>query len=254
MENFDVLDERYMTKLERYDELSKLYAQLPASALDSATLNRQNLLMDTTVRLRLLEVDDTAQFLDTAFLVKRNKNLFAVRPEKASSDVEPNEEGKSWMEKTFDEKWERYRTSYGDDPNLMVRELSNSFIHKLPYLLFVSLPFFALFLKWVYWRQKHFYYSDHAVFTLYHYIFSFLVLLLFFAFHSLADWSGWSFFNTIGNLFLILWPLYLYLGMRRFYGQGWRTTFGKFVLVNLLGFISLVGLFILFILISIIQL
>ena len=93
-----------MTKLERYDELSKLYAQLPASALDSATLNRQNLLMDTTVRLRLLEVDDTAQFLDTAFLVKRNKNLFAVRPEKPSSDVEPNEDGKSWMEKTFDEK------------------------------------------------------------------------------------------------------------------------------------------------------
>jgi hypothetical protein len=254
-ENFYVLDERYMTKLERYDELSRLHAQLPGTTIDSVTYQRLNLLMDTTVRLRLLEVDDTMQVTDTTFLITRDKSRFVVRPLQVNADAVVDKEDRNWMiEKTFDEKWDKYRTSYGDDPNLMAKDLINAFIHKLPYLLFVSLPFFALILKLLYRRNRSLYYSDHAIFTLYHYIFSFILLLFFLFFNSLKNWSGWGIFDRIATITMWLWPIYLFIAMKYFYGQRLGKTLGKFLLVNFFGIISLLMLFSIFILLSVFQL
>ncbi len=247
-----LLNTRYLTKLERFDQSAALYPQVKKSHANTVLQQRLDYMLDTTVTLKLQKKTDTTVVSDSSFNISLNNSNYVATPIRNFSLVDTA--NSIWVERRFENKWQKYQAQYGDDPNKLLAKMGNDFLHKLPYMLFVSLPIFALFLNWVYWRQKQFYYSDHAVFTLYHYIFSFLVLLLFFGFNALADWSGWSFFNTIGNLFLILWPLYLYLGMRRFYGQGWRATFGKFVLVNLLGFLSLVGLFILFILISFIQL
>lgn len=253
LKNIDVLDERYMTKLERYDELSRLHAQLPATGTDSAALGRLNLLMDSTMRLRLLKVADTTQITDTSFLVTRNKERFVVKPEKSGLTTFVDEKDDTWIERTFEDKWKKYRTSYGDDPNLMLRDLSNSFIHKLPYLLFVSLPFFALILKLLYRRNRSLYYSDHAIFTLYHYIFSFILLLFFFGFSALKNWSSWGIFDNLATITVWLWPAYLLIAMKYFYGQRWRKTLGKFLLVNFFGIISLIMLFGAFILLSVFQ-
>lgn len=73
-----------------------------------------------------------------------------------------------------------------------VKLFLDALLHKLPYLLFVSLPFFALLLKLLYIRRKNFFYSDHAVFTLYHYILSFILMLALFGVDALEGWLGWG--------------------------------------------------------------
>ena len=129
---------------------------------------------------------------------------------------------------------------------MVFQDFADDFTHKLPYLLFVSLPIFALLLKLLYRRHKNYYYSDHAIFTLYHYIFSFIVLLLYFAFDVMRDWLDWTILNYIIGALIIYWGLYLLFGMKRFYKQGWGKTIAKFLILDLLGVITLLILFTIF--------
>ena len=116
------------------------------------------------------------------------------------------------------------------------------------------MPFFALLLKLLYIRRKNFYYSDHAVFTFYHYILSFILLLLYLGIDKLHDLSGWGFFNFLLIPLVLAWPVYLYLEMKYFYRQGPGKTFAKFLLLNGLGFFLIMILLLLFALLSVFQL
>jgi hypothetical protein len=49
------------------------------------------------------------------------------------------------------------------------------------------------------------------------------------------------------------WPVYLYFEMKHFYRQGWAKTLIKFVLLNIIGCLILLVLFIAFILLTIFQ-
>jgi uncharacterized protein DUF3667 len=132
-------------------------------------------------------------------------------------------------------------------------KFTNSFLHTLPYLLFLSLPFFAAILKLLYIRRK-FYYSDHAILTIHHYIFSFVLLLLTIGAFSLYNWLGWGILVWLGIILIICWPLYLYFEMKNFYGQGIFKTLIKFLLLNTLASVVLMILFLVFLFLSIIQL
>lgn len=142
---------------------------------------------------------------------------------------------------------------YSDDPNEGLKKVVDSFAHRLPYILFVSLPFFALILKLLYVRKKNFYYSDHVIFTLYHYIFSFILLLLIAGLGVLKDWLGYGIFGWLILALIILWAVYLYKGMKRFYGQSRSKTIIKFLLLNFLGLISIFILFLAFLFFSVFQ-
>lgn len=132
--------------------------------------------------------------------------------------------------------------------------LLDGFLHRLPYLLFVSLPFFAFLLKLLYIRRKQFFYSDHAVFTLYHYIFSFMLLLVVTAVYALRKSTDWSAFNYLVGVLILTWPVYLYLEMKRFYLQSHARTAVKFLLLNQAGLFVLLCPFGIFFLFSIFQL
>src|SRR4030095_9271197 len=72
-------------------------------------------------------------------------------------------------------------------------ELINKFIHSIPYLLFVSLPLYALFLKLLYIRhRKQYYFADHGVFLIHLYVFTFLFLLFYFGLDKLHEQTHWK--------------------------------------------------------------
>jgi len=135
----------------------------------------------------------------------------------------------------------------------VMRVFFESFLHRMPYLMFLSLPFFALILKLLYIRRKSFFYSDHAIFTLYHYIFSFFILLVIFGFVALQDWLHWQLFDWIRSLLFLFWIFYLYKSLRNFYGQSRAKTLSKFLLLNLLGLFAMLLLFVIFVFFSIFQ-
>ena len=118
------------------------------------------------------------------------------------------------------------------------QELKKEVISYLSISLFVLLPLFTLFLKFYYIRRK-FTYVEHLVFVFHTQTVFFLLLTIFFLL---------NYFNNqdfIIPVFLLMFLIYLYIAMRKFYNQGHIKTFIKFMLINIsFSIISSFGFFI----------
>ena len=104
--------------------------------------------------------------------------------------------------------------------------------HLIPQILFLTLPFFALMLKFYYVRQKKFYYVSHLIFTLHLYIFIYINILVINCFGSLAKWSKIYYFYDITLLLGVGGIIYSLLAMKNFYCQSWGKTIIKFLLIS----------------------
>ncbi|GAA4332255.1 DUF3667 domain-containing protein [Flaviaesturariibacter amylovorans] len=234
---------RALSKAERYEVAAGLNP--PKDSFQVHALAR---VLDTT---RLLYIDD-ARHPDSVVTLHGQKYYLEPDEPVDTSKKEPDEDD-SWLERTIESRFTQLEKREDDNAGTTQQLVFDGFMHRLPYLLFVSLPFFALLLKLLYVRRKMFY-SDHMVFTLYHYIFSFLMLLFVIGFRKLKALSGWDIFDWI-NLGLLLYSIiYLYKGMRRFYGQRRARTLGKFVLLNILASFIVILLLFTFLLITAAQL
>ena len=90
-----------------------------------------------------------------------------------------------WIMRRLQKKQIEIDEKYRENPAAALKKLAESVLHRLPYMLFVSLPLFALILKLVYIRRKQFYYADHGVFTIHLYVFTFLLLMAVFGLSKL---------------------------------------------------------------------
>lgn len=244
----NITGQEELSKAERYDVAAKL--------------NTQNAYLPDTVLSPLKVV------LDTSYEVVTNLKISGYVPEdsiypvrwklgnqaywaRKKDDKPLLTSNAQWLEKSLASKWERYKQQYDGDTDAMISGFVDKLVHRFPYLLFLSLPFFAAILKLLYLRRKKFFYFDHAVFTLYHYIFSFILLLLIIVVDALEKRFGWHLLSTLELLLIISWFVHLFVAMRRFYGQGRGRTFLKFVLLNLLASLALLLLFLCFIFYSV---
>ena len=96
--------------------------------------------------------------------------------------------------------------------------------------LFIFLPLFTLFLKFFYVRRK-FTYVEHLVFVFHTQTVFFLLSIIFYLLYYFSPK------DYMTGIFLLLFIIYLYLAMRRFYQQGRFKTFLKFILINFSFFI-----------------
>jgi len=112
---------------------------------------------------------------------------------------------------------------------------------KLPFILFVSLPFLTIVFAILYYRKK-LSYAEHMVF-----VFNFMsfMFLLIFAQEIIGLLTGLD----LSWIFLIITPIYFYKSLRNFYQQSRWKTILKFVILNFLLPItaSFVALFVFFI-------
>ncbi|KGL58815.1 DUF3667 domain-containing protein [Polaribacter sp. Hel1_85] len=90
--------------------------------------------------------------------------------------------------------------------------------------LFIFLPIFTLFLKLFYIRRKYTY-VDHLIFVFHTQTVLFMLLTIF---------SIITLFIATENfwIFILLFLLYLFLAMKKFYQQGYFKTFVKFIMLN----------------------
>lgn len=106
----------------------------------------------------------------------------------------------------------------------------NYFTNKLPFIIFFYLPVFALFI-WLLYVRRSFTYMEHLIFTFHNQtmwflLFSTALIIDYFLGNSTAWWMA-----------IVIFLVYLYKAMYRFYGQGRVKTFLKFVIVNVIFFI-----------------
>lgn len=133
-------------------------------------------------------------------------------------------------------------------------ELVEKFMHSIPYILFVSLPFYALYLKLLYFRKKQFFYVDHGIFLIYLYIFTFIFLLVYFFIQKTHSTMHWSWMGWIEGILLLAGTFYTYKAMRNFYGQGRAMTLLKFCLLNFMAIITVAFLFVIFFTLTLVRL
>ena len=136
-----------------------------------------------------------------------------------------------WLKSIFLKKQISIKKKYRYDSKEFLVVISDKFLHSLPQMLFISLPLFAWVLQLLYMRRKQFYYTDHAVFSIYHFIAVFIIMLVLLFFDKLADLSGWKVFKYLSGACLIFILFYLYKSMRNFYQQTRGKTLLKFVLL-----------------------
>ena len=91
--------------------------------------------------------------------------------------------------------------------------------------LFIFLPFFTLFLRFYYIRRKYTY-IDHLIFV-------FHVQTVFFMLFSIFIILRLCSLEPRIWIFAILFLIYLFIAMKKFYKQGYVKTFLKFLLLNL---------------------
>ena len=98
--------------------------------------------------------------------------------------------------------------------------LVGTFFNWVPTLMFILLPVFAGVLKLLYIRRRR-YYAEHFVFLLHvHSMVFVLATLMLFLRERVTGWL---------EVVLLAWILvYIYLAMKRVYGQGWFKTFVKY--------------------------
>jgi hypothetical protein len=166
----------------------------------------------------------------------------------------PARQRDGWFRRRLIKKEIEISEKYRENPEEAAKKLVESILHRLPYMLFVSLPLFALILKLVYIRKKQFYYADHGVFTIHLYIFTFLLLLVVFGLSSLQDATNWGFITFLMVILFIALFFYLYKAMRNFYGQRRAKTFIKFLIVALFSLLMMAILFVSFMFFSAITL
>jgi hypothetical protein len=120
----------------------------------------------------------------------------------------------------------------------IVEKFIESFLHNIPKILFIIMPFFAFFL-WIFHNKKKWYYFDHGIFTLHYFSFLLLIFLILFIVQKINEFSGnnISFISDIINFFGIIWmSYYFYPAHHRFYGETRIISFIKSVILFFINF------------------
>jgi hypothetical protein len=223
---------------------------------DSTTINLQTqlLILSDTSRVvlpaELLLYSDDNDFVTMSTWGGKYKS---IREYDSIQHAMPSNKRDGWIKRLWNKRAIRLNEKYKNDKIASMQKVSSVILHNLPYLLFISLPFFALILKLLYIRRKKFYYADHGIFTVHHYILSFILLLFVLLLDKANDMYHLGILSILMTVTIIAWPVYLYLAMKRFYGQGKIKTFFKFLLLNISGLIVLAILFAIFFLFSVFQ-
>ncbi|MCC7401879.1 MAG: DUF3667 domain-containing protein [Chitinophagaceae bacterium] len=215
---------------------------------------------NTELKNKLLCAKDTACLVTVKDLLDVETGMFSVSIDNkefkslheydSAQNSLPPAKRDGWFKRKLSKRLIELNNRFSNNKEEAVKELQDSVLHRLPYMLFLSLPLFAFLLKLVYIRRKQFYFIDHGIFTIHFYIFSFLLMIAVFAVNELDDAFGWSFTGWIKALLFIGLFFYLYKAMRNFYGQRRFKTFVKFLVISFSSLIMLSVLFVLFLIFS----
>ena len=133
------------------------------------------------------------------------------------------------IEKNF---WNRFKYSRADKINSFISntgEENKRFMRELisyaSISIFIFLPIFTLFLRFIYIRRK-FSYVEHLIFVFHTQTVFFILLTIFFSLGLITN------SENITWIFIVLFLVYLLIAMKRFYQQGYIKTIVKLCILN----------------------
>lgn len=175
---------------------------------------------------------------------------------KVSDDLELEmaDDTTNWFNRRFNKKIEEISEESERGEAKTFSQIINDTVHKLPQLLFLSLPVFAFLLYLFNLNNKRQYYVDHFIFSTYLYAYIFILLLgLQIVVYCLSKISSTSLSPLPGLLIggiSVYMLFYLLFAMKRYYGNSYIITFLKFSAILFLFLFVLLFLGILFFIVS----
>ncbi|SNR58366.1 DUF3667 domain-containing protein [Flavobacterium sp. ov086] len=134
----------------------------------------------------------------------------------------------------------------------IIEKFIESFLHNIPKILFIIMPFFAFFL-WIFHNKKKWYYFDHGIFTLHYFSFLLLIFLILFIINKIIGLFGEDTpLTVVGNIINfvgILWmSYYFYPAHHRFYGESRIVSFVKSFILFFINFFFILFLLVFYML------
>ena len=99
--------------------------------------------------------------------------------------------------------------------------------HRIPQVMFCTMPLLALVLMWLYRKHKQFFYVSHLIFIIHVLTATYMLLLTEYLLDFLAKHFWHGFFDILSSLVSLLSFYYVYKAMKIFYGQRRLKTFIK---------------------------
>ena len=121
----------------------------------------------------------------------------------------------------------RYAFNGGQSILRLQREpgsFAKSLISKLPLTIFFFLPLFTLFIWLIYIRKKY-NYTEHLIFSFHIESLLFILLIISFIIDTIFDIKSTA-------LFILIFAIYLFIAMWKFYNQGFLKTIVKYIFLN----------------------
>jgi hypothetical protein len=149
----------------------------------------------------------------------------------------------NWFKRALIYKELELNEKYHNNKLEVFNAIKEGLMHRLPQMLWISLPLLALVLKLMYVRRRQFYYVSHIIFALHLYVFLFIAQLVLFSMSKLNKALDSGFLSDMSIILTLGLFVYEYLALKNFYRQGWLKTFFKFLLIDISYIIILVMLF-----------
>jgi hypothetical protein len=233
-----------LTPKQRADYINSLQKRLLKDSSNVELKENIRKASDTTIPLtagNLVEMEDGGAVISFV----KTKHRTVAEYDSAQKKLPPSQRD-GWTLRRLIKKQIALNAEFKEDPKSAGEKLANKVLHQLPYMLFISLPLFALILKLVYLRRKQFYFADHGIFTIHLYVFTFLLLLLVFTLSQLSKYTGLGFLGVVSGILVVALFFYLYKAMRNFYGQRRGKTILKFIIVAISSLLMMLVLLVIF--------
>lgn len=240
-----------LDKNQRDSVIHKIKEELKNDTASAALLKKRALFSDSTKEVSFENLAEINKELSIINLTSKNYNT--KEEYDAMQHTLAVEERDGWVKRIWMYKEMEVNEKFRQDGKLVIKSLIEVFLHKLPILLFISLPLFAFALKILYIRRKKFFYVDHGIFSLYQYVFSLSIFFLILALSKLNKVLQSGIIKFMLFSLVLYWIYYLYKALRIFYEQGKGKTILKMMLLFFFGLMINIFLFAIFFFFSIFQ-
>jgi hypothetical protein len=238
-------------QIEKDPELRELISKAKTTKDSLRILSHYNA---TATNLNKLDTNSVAKKTPGAVQIKvGDAEYSSVESYDSAQKALPENKRDGWMKRKLKIRYIQIDQRFQDNPAGTMKDWFANFLHNFPKVLFISLPVFAFLLRILYVRRKEYLYVDHGIFTVHLYIFSFLILLLFFGLNELYKYTHWRLLHWLEAALWIYTFIYYYKAMRRFYGQGRAKTILKYALLFILSLVVQLTIFTIAFLYSVVE-
>lgn len=239
----DIINDLKFKKLEYIKALSKTnnteLVNKYKRKINEIESNIHSIIKDSTNKTKIIN----EEYLEISFSSEKRKYT-SIREYDSIQASLPKTERDNFFVAAFEKTEIKKQQKFGNSNKAFWNYFSDKLKHNFPQMLFISLPFFALFLMALYFRKKELYYANHIIFTTHLYCATFIIILLNFITESIAKTI--SIFQFIDTLLPILGFVYWYLAIKRFYNQNHIKTLIKLITLLVLNVILMIFLLITF--------